>query len=179
MHAAAAVGCLSTAKELLQAGGSFNVTDANGDLPLHVASRQVKQLSLTWASAPMLACPSVFYPTVQGHLAIVRELLADAGRRSCIKAMNRHGATPLHVAAANGQTEVVRALVNGGAKTDMKDRVSATCNQVYLPIPHYTCKVYVTDMELHLLPKISKRLFGVFSNCQACTVAGVLLPMIA
>jgi ankyrin repeat protein len=39
--------------------------------------------------------------------------------------MNRHGATPLHVAVANGQVEIVRALINAGAKTDTKDRVSA------------------------------------------------------
>jgi ankyrin repeat protein len=55
---------------------------------------------------------------------VVKELLSDAGRRSCLRAMNREGATPLHLAVQSGLMDVAQLLVNAGAKVDAPDRVS-------------------------------------------------------
>lgn len=55
---------------------------------------------------------------------MVKELLSDAGRRSCLRAMNREGATPLHLAVQAGLMDVAQLLVNAGAKVDASDRVS-------------------------------------------------------
>jgi ankyrin repeat protein len=55
---------------------------------------------------------------------VVKELLSDAGRRSCLRAMNREGATPLHLAVQAGLMDVAQLLVNAGAKVDASDRVS-------------------------------------------------------
>jgi ankyrin repeat protein len=57
-------------------------------------------------------------------MAVVRELIADAGRRSCIKAMAKDGATVLHAAAAAGQAAMVQLLLDAGARPDARDRVS-------------------------------------------------------
>lgn len=54
----------------------------------------------------------------------MKDLLSDAGRRSCLKALNREGATPLHVAVQAGLLDVAQLLVNAGAKVDATDRVS-------------------------------------------------------
>ena len=60
-------------------------------------------------------------------MAVVRELIADAGRRSCLKAMNKDGSTVLHVAAAAGQAAVVQLLLDAGARPDARDRVRLQC----------------------------------------------------
>eukprot|EP00878_Enallax_costatus_P034917 GHUV01038862.1.p1 GENE.GHUV01038862.1~~GHUV01038862.1.p1 ORF type:complete len:155 (+),score=31.09 GHUV01038862.1:512-976(+) len=99
LHSAAAAGNLPLLKELLHLGASCQSSDFNNETPLHIAARQ-------------------------GHPAIVKELLRDAGRRSCLRSMNRDGATPLHLAAAAGHTDVVRMLLNAGSRGDLKDRVS-------------------------------------------------------
>jgi ankyrin repeat protein len=67
--------------------------------------------------------------SMQGHTAVVRELLTDAGRRSCVKSTNRDGATPLHLAVVAGHADAVQALVNAGARTDARDRVSWLSNR--------------------------------------------------
>jgi hypothetical protein len=89
------------------------------------------------AAAPRAAAPACVSPAhaesgltraaplqSQGHLAVVRELLADAGRRSCLKSLSKDGSTALHIATAAGQAEAVQLLLDAGARTDARDRVS-------------------------------------------------------
>jgi ankyrin repeat protein len=59
----------------------------------------------------------------QGCTAVVRELLTDAGRRSCMRAANHEGATPLHLAVMGHHGDAVRLLLNAGARADMRDKV--------------------------------------------------------
>lgn len=59
----------------------------------------------------------------KGHLAAVRELLADAGRRNAARAQAKDGSTALHIAAAAGHADVARALLDAGARVDVHDRV--------------------------------------------------------
>jgi ankyrin repeat protein len=102
LHIAAAVNSSAQVlKELFSAGASCQAVDLYHDTPLHVA-----------ASA--------------GHTVALKELLADAGRRSCLKAMNRDGATPLHLAAAAGYFDAAQLLVNAGAQLDVRNRVGRT-----------------------------------------------------
>ena len=61
----------------------------------------------------------------QGHVAAVRELLRDPGRRALLRAMAKDGSTALHAAAVGGQEEVARLLLEAGALADVRDRVSA------------------------------------------------------
>lgn len=54
----------------------------------------------------------------------MKELTADAGRRCCLKVVNKQGATPLHLAAAAGHTGVAQHLMSVGAKLQARDKVS-------------------------------------------------------
>lgn len=74
-------------------------------------------------SLPPHSPPPHTQPLQRNGAPVVKELLSDAGRRSCMKSMNRDGATPLHVAVQAGLLEVVQLLVNAGAKVDAVDRV--------------------------------------------------------
>ena len=59
----------------------------------------------------------------------MRELLADAGRRACLKTLAKDGSTALHAAAAATQPAVVQLLLDAGARTDVRDRVSKAGGQ--------------------------------------------------
>jgi hypothetical protein len=48
LHAAAAMGCLPIVRELLHAGASCHAVDANFEVPLHVACRQVRCCAWWW-----------------------------------------------------------------------------------------------------------------------------------
>jgi ankyrin repeat protein len=56
-------------------------------------------------------------------MAVVRELIADAGRRSCLRAITKDGSTVVHIASAAGQAAVVQLLLDAGARADGRDRV--------------------------------------------------------
>lgn len=60
---------------------------------------------------------------LQGHCTVVKELLSDAGKRSCVKNLTKHGSTALHLAVAAGHADAARLLMNAGAKADTRDRV--------------------------------------------------------
>ena len=76
-------------------------------------------------SACLSACLLVsLLPPQRNGASVVKELLSDAGRRSCLKAPNRDGATPLHLAVQAGLLDIAQLLVNAGAKVDATDRVS-------------------------------------------------------
>jgi ankyrin repeat protein len=64
---------------------------------------------------------AIFFDAVQsGDLPAIRELLARTP--SLASARDGGGATPLHIAAFNGNREVVRLLVAQGADVNARDR---------------------------------------------------------
>lgn len=77
--------------------------------------------ALSWASPSPLALTT----NTQGHLTVTKDLLADAGRRACVKSMAKDGSTALHLAAAAGHDDAVQLLLGAGARPDARDRVSA------------------------------------------------------
>ncbi|KAI8463004.1 MAG: hypothetical protein J3K34DRAFT_159942, partial [Monoraphidium minutum] len=101
LHLAAAEGDANMLRLLLQHGADVAAMDAAGEVPLIVAARQ-------------------------GHLAVVRELLAGPGRRGLLRSMSKDGSTALHAAAAAGQGEVVSLLLEVGAPMDVRDRAGRT-----------------------------------------------------
>jgi len=48
--------------------------------------------------------------------------------RHTLKMRNNDGQTPLHIAVMVGTKEIVRALVEAGAKVDTKDKVKGCIN---------------------------------------------------
>jgi ankyrin repeat protein len=98
LHAAVLTGNPAVVRELIHHGAAVEAVDAYGNSVLH------------------LACE-------QGSLAVVKELLANPERRGVVNSKNMEGITPLHVAAQVGMRDVVMALVECGARADVKDKV--------------------------------------------------------
>ncbi len=62
--------------------------------------------------------PLIHIAVEKGHAGVVKWLLAQGEE---VDRVNKHGATPLHTAAWNGQVEIARLLVAGGANVEAKD----------------------------------------------------------
>jgi hypothetical protein len=99
LHAAVLTGNPAVVRELIHHGATVEAMDAMGNTALH------------------LACE-------QGSLAVVKELLANEERRAVVHTKNRDGVSPLHVAAQVGMRDIVMALVECGARADVRDNVS-------------------------------------------------------
>ena len=116
MHGAAAISAAETMQALLDAGGSPNRRDKDGNTPLHFAS-----------AAPLLI----------GAVATIRLLLraeADPG------IANGEGRTALHLAASHHeQPEAAEALLAHGADANRKDRWGDTALHAALgPTPGWS-----------------------------------------
>jgi ankyrin repeat protein len=88
LYRAVHAGDIDQLERHLYWGSDINVPGADGDMPLHVASRR-------------------------GRLVIAR-LLLDSGAE--VDALNRDGRTPLYVALMKGRTQLADLLVERGAQ---------------------------------------------------------------
>ena len=95
-HHAAREGCLDCLEMLIDAGIPLDVTDSSGRTPLHHA------------------CSG-------GQTRVVLELLRTDAVIVHIDDQDSHGWTPLHRAAMEGDTDSVRALLDAGASTSLRD----------------------------------------------------------
>ena len=99
LHAAVLTGNPAVARELINHGATVEAVDQFGCTALH------------------LACE-------QGSLAVVKELLAKPERRAVVNMQTRDGVSALHIAAQVGMRDIVMALVESGARADVRDKVS-------------------------------------------------------
>lgn len=99
LHEAVLFGDHELVSGLLLSGASPNTTDRLGDTPLHDA---IKRNS--------------------GKIVL---LLAS---RAEVNAANRRGRTPLHEAIANGSWDAASALLDNGARSDIRDAEGRTAN---------------------------------------------------
>lgn len=99
LHYAAETGSVELLRALIQAGARVNVTALDGHTPL--------MLAVEWQ-----------------ELGPVRELLA-AGARVNVRERQK-GLTALHIAAARGDTELLRTLLDAGAEVDAANVQGAT-----------------------------------------------------
>lgn len=85
----------------------------------------IKLMALTLA-ALVVGCSEPGRPSVELYLAVDRGDINQIERHiywgTDINAINPDGKTPLHVAARQGQTAVVKMLLNNGARPEAKDR---------------------------------------------------------
>lgn len=115
---------------LLVAGADPNICCAanNGGAPLHIAAGKGNEQILSCllligaekddvdnsGETPLMCA------VLEGQLSTVEALLT-AGADCNIGTMNDTGYAPLHVAAGNGYSEIVSALIRGGANKDAVD----------------------------------------------------------
>lgn len=103
VHFASGAGCLEVVALLLRLGTDPDILDHGGHTPLYAVANE---------------CASVTGPE------IVRALVrAGADVNACANVMR---ATPLHMAARRGHTEIARALLDCGAAVDARDRKGDT-----------------------------------------------------
>ncbi|XP_077316943.1 protein phosphatase 1 regulatory subunit 12B-like isoform X3 [Lithobates pipiens] len=120
LHAAASCGFVPIAQYLISKGASVSIANSEGELPLDVAHESAMEKLLK---------SEVKKQGVDLDAAKKEEeelMLRDARRWLNNGKMEniRHpttGATPLHVAAAKGYTEVIRLLIQLGSDVDSRD----------------------------------------------------------
>jgi ankyrin repeat protein len=105
------------------------VLGPDGALPLHLAAHfghveTVRELLRLGAPVAQLSASPLFANTALhaacaggGQAEVVRVLLAAGAP---VDALDKHGYTPLHIAAANGAAACVEALLAKGAKRDAR-----------------------------------------------------------
>ncbi|XP_076356980.1 uncharacterized protein LOC143250411 isoform X2 [Tachypleus tridentatus] len=118
LHLAAANGCTSTVKTLLQYGAKVNAVDQSGYSPLHQAAKE-------------------------GHLEIVNLLLKNGSHVDTQE--KAHGNTSLHEASRKGYSQTVEAICNHKAKTHIKNKEGSTALHMACQNGHnQTCRVLLT-----------------------------------
>ncbi|KXZ43349.1 hypothetical protein GPECTOR_93g619 [Gonium pectorale] len=141
---AAPEGHLEVVKELLAAGADVNAADEDRRTPLHYAAfngqpEVVKVLlAVKWVNVNAVdkdRRTPLHYAASNGHLEVVKVLLAAewvdvnaVDKRICVNLQDQR--TPLHFAAAaeevSDRVEVVKKLLERGAKKDTADKVGKT-----------------------------------------------------
>lgn len=112
--------CIESAKVLLDNNADSTIPAEDNSVPLHAASRHGYQdiVKLLLKSDPSLVnCKSSGYVTPLSLASLNRDktvckLLTEY--KADITAVNVEKKTPLHVAAANGNIEVVKFLIETG-----------------------------------------------------------------
>ena len=146
LHSAALSGDVAAIRALLAGGTNVNARDEDGFTPLHAAAMKKlvldtleadakgghDELSRMWSKA--MGLDTLGEADREGLVEILKS--ADDDRAGAVRALlaggadvnarGKDGVTPLHFAAASGDTAAVSALLAGGASVDARDRDEST-----------------------------------------------------
>eukprot|EP01038_Epipyxis_sp_PR26KG_P013927 gene13927-18677_t len=151
LHWAAWQGQVETLKILLDAGARLDVADNDGSTALSWAvrnghTRTVRALLIAGADIEVTTkdgwTPLHYAARRYADTKTVQVLLATGTN---IEAKDKTGRTPLHHAVTEGLIEVVKILINAGAKWDERDNRGETALDL--------AKVYHRDRIVELLEK--------------------------
>lgn len=109
---------------LLKAGAAPDVADNRGNEPIDSAQIDKNQASIALLTAAG-ASPTMFSACRSGDAAFVRSYIATNPAALEANPTTESNVTPLSLAAASGQVEVVRVLIDAGAKIDRPDARTA------------------------------------------------------
>ncbi|NWW76037.1 PP16A phosphatase, partial [Climacteris rufus] len=122
LHAAATCGHLRLVRLLVQRGADLLAVNSDGNMPYDLCEDEATLDCLESAMAErgitQERIEEARAATERSMLQEIRELLRDGAD---LEAPRGHGATLLHVAAANGYLEAAELLLEHGARTDSRD----------------------------------------------------------
>ena len=148
LHAATCHGHDTVVQTLLRAGADANKVSKNGRTPLIEAARignvtiaktlleagaDVKMLTTVMVGPCPLSVTALMAATLGGNPAVIKLFL---GAGADVNQATPDGTTPLYHAAARGQLEAVRALLDAGARADLTHNESMKWGIKYCLTPH-------------------------------------------
>lgn len=136
LHLAAQEGQFEAASHLISCGMPVDERDAAGRTPLWLAARhgQLETVQTLLALGADIDAPDndgvtpLLSSLIEEYSEIARGLLG-MGARANVQDL-QEGLTPLHAAAANGDPEIVRLLLESGAALDLGMKDGATAEEV-------------------------------------------------
>ena len=120
LHKAASTGNTEILNTLIKKGANIHATNNNGDTPLHLAIRKgnmeaarllMRQTDLKPSTEPNNLDQQILFLAIEeGRIDFIEELLTH--NTIDRNGKNENGETPLHIAIANGNIEVLKLLLN-------------------------------------------------------------------
>ncbi|XP_050306434.1 protein phosphatase 1 regulatory inhibitor subunit 16B [Anthonomus grandis grandis] len=123
LHAAATCGHLRLVRILIDRGANLLAVNADGNMPYDICE---DEQALDYIEGEMAKNGVTQQLIDETRGSTERKMLADmrlaAQRGDNLEQYDAQGATPLHIAAANGYLSVVDFLLDNGVRTDVKDK---------------------------------------------------------
>ncbi|KAH0268440.1 hypothetical protein KCU91_g9407, partial [Aureobasidium melanogenum] len=179
MHIAAENGCLEAMQQLVDCGAVVDSKQADGSTALHLAAKGGHMSTLLYCLTMDMPINTVFGPAnttalhdaaSSGHVDVVLALLEKGADRMSVM---RDGATPMHLAAAQGRVGVISVLLTGKQlDSHPADQIVSEVDKKLLEYPNRN-----KETGLHLAVKSGRRdavkmLLGFGSNCKAANRDG-------
>lgn len=143
LHAAATCGHLHLVKYLISKNANLLAVNADGNMPYDICEDEP---TLDYIESEMARRGVTQELIDQTRASTERQMLADlkkmAAKGEGLESRDHVGATPLHVASANGYLSVVEFLLDQHAATDLKD------NDGWQPIHAAACWGHLEVLEL-------------------------------
>ncbi|CAG9769283.1 unnamed protein product [Ceutorhynchus assimilis] len=123
LHAAATCGHLRLVRILISRGANLLAVNADGNMPYDICE---DEQALDYIESEMAKNGVTQQLIDETRASTEKRMLADmramAQRGESLEQYDAQGATPLHIASANGYISVVTFLLDNGVRTDVKDK---------------------------------------------------------
>ncbi|XP_060535157.1 protein phosphatase 1 regulatory subunit 16A [Cylas formicarius] len=123
LHAAATCGHIKLVRILISRGANLLAVNADGNMPYDICE---DEQALDYIESEMAKRGVTQQLIDETRAATERKMLADmrimAARSESLEQYDSQGATPLHIAAANGYLSVIEFLLDQGVRTDVTDK---------------------------------------------------------
>ncbi|CAH1155635.1 unnamed protein product [Phaedon cochleariae] len=123
LHAAATCGHLKLVRILITRGANLLAVNADGNMPYDICEDEGAldyiESEMAKRGVTQQLIDETRASTEKYMLEDMKKIAASGGS---LEKYDSQGATPLHIAAANGYISVVEFLVDNGVRTDVKDK---------------------------------------------------------
>lgn len=143
LHAAATCGHLRLVRYLISRGSNLLAVNADGNMPYDICEDEAALDYIEGEMARRGVTQELIDETrASMELQMLRDLNQVAAEGRDLEAYDHQGATPLHIAAANGYLRVVEFLLDHNVATSVKD------NDDWQPVHAAACWGHLEVLEL-------------------------------